>query len=321
MGQCIDGVWKAGWYEPNAKGAFERPRTQFRRWVTADGRRDGFAAEPGRYHLYASYACPWAQRTLITRSLRGLEDVIGLTIVDPKMGDEGWSFGGGGETDPLFGSCYLRDIYLRTNPRYSGRVTVPVLWDRKTGTIVNNESREIMRMLDTGFDGLAKNPEPLLPSALTDDVDAWLDRLYPKYNDGVYRTGFARSQAAYEHACRAVFEQLDRCEQVLSDRRFLCGATLTEADIAMFTTSFRFDTVYYSHFKCNLHRLADYPNVWGFVRDVYQMPAVKRTCRLDHIKTHYFWSQTTVNPSRIIPLGPPIDFDSPHHRNRMHQSA
>jgi putative glutathione S-transferase len=316
MGQLVDGTWRKGWYEPTARGAFERPAARFRRWVTEDGRRDGFAAEPGRYRLYASYACPWAHRALVTLAARGLEEAVGVTILDPKMSDEGWRFGGDGDDDPLCGATYLRDVYLRSDPHYSGRVTVPVLWDKKTNQIVNNESREIMRMLDTAFGAFAKGPS-LLPPGLTRRVDRMLDRLYGPYNDGVYRAGFATAQAPYEAACRGVFETLERCETILAEQQFLCGDLFTEADIAMFTTSLRFDLVYYSHFKCNLHPLTHYPNVWGFVRDVYQMPRVKPTCRLDHIKTHYYWSQTTVNPSRVVPLGPTIDFDEPHRRDRF----
>jgi putative glutathione S-transferase len=313
MGQLVAGQWKVGWYAPNARGAFERPKTHFRSWV---GSGD-LTVEPGRYHLYVSYACPWAQRTLITRSLRGLSDAIGVTVVDPKMSDDGWSFGGGGEHDPLSEAKYLRDIYLRAASRYTGRVSVPVLWDKKTNTIVNNESRDVMRMLDTVFDPLARNPMSLAPPELRGEVDATLDAIYEPYNNGVYRAGFAMSQRSYEEACRDVFDTLDRYEKVLARQRFLCGDVLTEADVAFFTTSLRFDLVYYSHFKCNLHRLQDYPNVWGFVRDLYQMPAVKETCRLDHIKVHYYWSQTTVNPSRIVPLGPTIDYDAPHDRARF----
>jgi putative glutathione S-transferase len=320
MGQLVEGVWEAGWYDPDEKGAFKRPNARFRSWIgprpgDAASERDGdFVAEPGRYHIYASYACPWAQRTLITRAVRGLEDVVGVTIVDPKMSDDGWSFGGAGEPDPLFGARYLRDIYLRTSPTYTGRVTVPVLWDKKTGTIVNNESRDVMRILDTSFDALARNKVSLAPPELRRKIDETLDAIYMPYNNGVYRAGFAAEQQAYDEACRDVFATLARCEEVLSRQRFLCGDVFTEADVAMFTTSLRFDLVYYAHFKCNLRRLQDFSNVWGFVRDVYQMPAIKPTCRFDHIKTHYYWSQTTVNPSRIVPLGPTIDYDAPSGR-------
>ncbi|HVH45480.1 MAG TPA: glutathione S-transferase family protein [Labilithrix sp.] len=313
MGQLVDGVWRTGWYDPDDRGAFNRPKAQFRGAIG----KDDFAPEPGRYHLYASYACPWAHRVLITRVVRGLEGVIGLTIVDPKMGDEGWSFGGEGERDPLFDAKLLQDIYLRAAPRYTGRVTVPVLWDKKKNTIVSNESRDVMRMIDTAFDGLAKPGSSLVPSALRPKIDATLDDIYEPYNNGVYRAGFATKQQAYEGACRDVFATLDRYEEILGRQRFLCGDVFTEADVAMFTTSLRFDLVYYSHFKCNVRRLQDYPNIWGFLRDVYQMPAVKQTCRLDHIKVHYYWSQTTVNPHRIVPLGPTLDLDAPHDRARL----
>ena len=310
MGQLVDGQWKAGWYDPDERGAFNRPKTQFRSWV---GAGDGFEVEGGRYHLYASYACPWAHRALITRAVRGLEDAIDVTIVDPKMSDDGWSFGGAGERDPLFGARFLRDVYLRAAPRYTGRVTVPVLWDKKKGTIVNNESREVVRMLNTAFDPLAKETS-LAPAELRTKIDEVLDEIYEPYNNGVYRAGFATKQDAYDEACRDIFATLDRFEKVLERQRFLCGDVFTEADVAFFTTSLRFDLVYYSHFKCNLRRLQDYPNIWGFVRDVYQMPAVKKTCDLEHIKVHYYWSQTTVNPSRIVPLGPTLDLEAKHDR-------
>ncbi|MDF2697077.1 MAG: Glutathione S-transferase, omega, partial [Labilithrix sp.] len=216
-----------------------------------------------------------------------------------------------------FDTRFLRDLYRRAASHYTGRVTVPVLWDKKTNTIVNNESRELMRMLDTVFDGIAQNPTSLAPPELRSKIDETLDAIYEPYNNGVYRAGFATEQGAYEEACRDVFATLDRYEEILGRQRYLCGNVLTEADVAFFTTSIRFDVVYYSHFKCNVRRLADYPNVWGFVRDLYQMPAVKRTCRLDHIKVHYYWSQTTVNPYRIVPLGPTIDYDAPHDRARF----
>jgi len=309
MGQLVDGVWKVGALGAGTRGAFERPKTTFRSTEVV--------AEPGRYHLYAAYACPWAQRTLILRALRGLDEAIGVTIVDWRMGDDGWAFGGDGEPDPLFGAQFLRDVYVRADARFSGRVTVPVLWDTKAGTIVNNESREIMRVLDTGFDSIAKSPISLAPPSLVAEIDATLDAIYEPYNNGVYRAGFATTQDAYEKACREVFATLDRVEELLSRQRYLCGPALTEADVAFFTTSLRFDLVYYSHFKCNVRRLADYPNVWGLVRELYQMPAIRETCRLDHIKQHYYWSQNNVNPHRLIPLGPTIDYDAPHDRQRF----
>jgi putative glutathione S-transferase len=315
MGELVDGVWKSGWYDPDTHGAFQRPRTRFRGHVSSDGSTE-FRAEPGRYHLYVSYACPWAHRTLITRALRGLEEAISVTVVDPKMSDDGWSFDAR-EPDPLLGATFLRELYLRAQPRYSGRVTVPVLWDKRTSTIVNNESRELMRILDTEFEGCAQNHSSLAPPELRAKVDETLDAIYPVINDGVYRAGFAGTQSAYEHACRALFTALDHWEGVLGTQRYLCGSVLTEADIAMFTTLLRFDVVYYAHFKCNVRRIQDYPNLWGYLRDIYQMPDVKKTCRLDQIKVHYYWSQTTVNPTRVVPLGPTIDLEGAHGRARF----
>lgn len=314
MGQLVEGIWRSGWYEPDAKGAFERPKTRFRGKVER--------GEADRYHLYVSYACPWAHRALITRALRGLERVVSVTVVDPHMGDEGWVFSPE-DPDPILDppATHLAHVYLTADPRYTGRVTVPVLWDKRTGTIVNNESREVMRILDTAFDHLAGETRSLAPPAIRDDVDEVLDAIYEPINNGVYKAGFATEQGAYEEAVEALFDALDHWERVLGRRRFTCGATLTEADVALFTTLLRFDLVYYAHFKCNVRRLQDYPNLWGFTRDVYQIPAVHRTCRLDHIKTHYYWSQTTVNPHRIVPVGPTLDLDSPHDRVRLARAA
>lgn len=305
MGQLVDGVWKTGWYEPDDKGAFQRPKTRFRNQPAV--------IEPGRYHLYVSYACPWAHRTLITRALRGLGGAITVTAVDPKMGDDGWQFRSD-EPDPIGGARFLRDVYVRADAHYTGRVTVPVLWDRVTHTIVNNESREIMRMLDVELDALATRGPSLAPPALRAQIDEVLDAIYEPINNGVYRAGFATTQAAYEDACRELFAALDRWEAVLQGQRFLCGDAMTEADVALFTTLLRFDLVYYAHFKCNLRRVRDYPALWGFVRDVYQTPGVRETCDLDAIKTHYYWSQTTINPTRVVPLGPTLDLDAPHGR-------
>jgi putative glutathione S-transferase len=315
MGRLVSGVWQAGWQAPNDKGTFERAKTQFRSWIKKDGSTP-FSPEAGRYHLYVSYACPWAHRTMITRALRGLEDTIAVTAVDPHMGDDGWPFSDA-SPDPLFHARFLRDIYLRADAGYSGNVTVPVLWDTKTSTIVNNESREVMRMLDTEFDALAKNPKSLAPAPLRAAIDQKLDEIYSPINNGVYRAGFATSQKAYEEACQKLFAALSEQERVLSTQRFLCGSELTEADIALFTTLLRFDLVYYAHFKCNLHRIQDLPNLWGFLRDIYQRPAVRGVCQLDQIKTHYYWSQENVNPRRLVPLGPNIDFDLPHDRGRF----
>jgi putative glutathione S-transferase len=296
MGQLVDGIWRTGWYEPDAKGAFERPAARFRdRDVLADA---------GRYHLYVSYACPWAHRTLITRALRGLEDEISVTVVDPKMPDEGWRFGD--DIDPVNGAKLLQDIYLRANPKYTGRVTVPVLWDKRAATIVNNESREVMRMLDTS--PLATG-ETLAPDDLVPEIDRVLDAIYAPINNGVYRCGFAGMQGAYDNAVRTLFDALYEWERVLANQPFLCGARMTEADIALFTTLLRFDLVYYAHFKTNERRLRDLPNLWRFTRRMYQHPAIKPTCRLDHIKVHYYWSQPTVNPTRIVPIGPDLQPD------------
>ena len=315
MGRLIDGKWHPGWYDPDAKGRFVRPKTRFRERVRADG-SGPFPAASGRYHLYVSYACPWAHRALVTRALRGLEETISVTVVDPHMGDDGWQFSVE-DPDPFVHAQFLREIYLRADPHYTGRVSVPVLWDKTTSTIVNNESREVMRILDVEFDAFARVATSLAPRELRTRIDETLDAIYAPINDGVYRAGFATTQSAYEKACRDLFAALDRWEAVLARQRFVCGDVLTEADVALFTTLLRFDIVYYAHFKCNLRRLQDYPALWGFVRDVYRIPAVRGTCRLDHIKTHYYWSQTTVNPHRIVPLGPTLDLEAPHDRARL----
>jgi len=313
MGEMIDGVWRTGWYDPDARGAFQRPATKFRARL---GGENGFPVETGRYHLYVSYACPWAHRLLITRAVRGLEGAVGVTAVDPRMGEDGWSFSAA-EPDPLHGAPLLQDVYRRADPKYTGRVTVPVLWDKVKGTIVNNESRELMRMFDLDMSALATSKTTLAPASLLPAIDETLDAIYRPVNNGVYRAGFATSQEAYDEAVRELFAALDHWDGVLGRQRYLCGDTFTEADVAMFTTLVRFDVVYYAHFKCNVRRIADYANLSGYVRDIYQMPAVKKTCRLDQIKVHYYWSQTTVNPHRIVPLGPTFDLDAPHDRARL----
>lgn len=319
MGQLVDGEWKTDWYAADAEGRFNRPKTRFRGRVSADG-STGFAAQGGRYHLYVSLACPWAHRTLILRRLKRLESTIGVSITDPHMGDEGWVFGDfpGALPDVVNGAHFLREIYLLADRRYSGRVTTPVLWDRETRTIVNNESRQIMRMLDTEFDAVGDASVTLLPAALAERIDELLDELYEPLNNGVYRAGFAVSQAAYESACRDVFAALDHWDEVLASRRYLCGDVLTEADVALYTTLVRFDLVYHQHFKCNLRRIVDYENLWGYLRELYQMPAFGGTTSFEHIKVHYYWSQQTVNPHRVVPLGPPLaDFNAPHGRDRL----
>ena len=315
MGRLVDGKWESGWQKPNAKGTFERTTTQFRSKISAE-KGGEFPAEAGRYHLYVSHACPWAHRTILTRALRGLEDAVTMTVVDPHMGEDGWPFADS-DPDPVFGAKYLREIYLRANPRYTGSVTVPVLWGTKNATIVNNESREVMRMLDVEMNAFAKNSVTLAPPDLRAKIDEVLDAIYAPINNGVYRAGFAATQEAYEDACRTLFAELGKWEKILSGQRFTCGNVFTEADIALFTTLIRFDVVYYAHFKCNVHRIQDLPSLWGFLRDVYQRPDVKRNVRFDHIKTHYYWSQENVNPRRLVPLGPTIDFDAPHDRTRF----
>jgi putative glutathione S-transferase len=300
MGQLVDGVWQSGWYEPDAGGAFHRPATRFRNRPSQ--------ITPGRYHLYAAWACPWAHRILITRSLRGLSDAVSVTIVDPHMGDDGWQFRAD-DPDPIGDAALLREVYVRADPEYTGRVTVPVLWDRETSRIVNNESRDVMRIFDVDFAALARDPlEPsLAPPELVDQIDAVLDAIYAPINNGVYRAGFATSQNAYASAARELFSALAHWDAVLANQPFLCGTRMTEADIALFTTLLRFDLVYYAHFKCNVKRLRDHANLWRFTRRMYQHPGIRPTCRLDDIKTHYYWSQPTVNPTRIVPLGPALE--------------
>lgn len=299
MGQLVDGTWQRGDL-PTARGTFERAPTRFR--------DQALVAEPGRYHLYASYACPWAHRVLITRALRGLTGAIGVTIVDPRMGEDGWPLRAE-DADPVGGAAFLYQVYLRADPRHTGRVTVPVLWDRVAGTIANNESRELMRLLDRDLAPLAVDAaiDTLFPPALAPTIDATLDAIYQPINNGVYRAGFATNQAVYEAAVREVFEALARWDAVLGRQRYTCGDVLTAADIALFTTLLRFDPVYHGHFKCNLRRLRDHAHLWRFTRELWHHPAIAPTCHLDHIKTHYYWSHTQINPTRVIPLGPIID--------------
>jgi putative glutathione S-transferase len=300
MGHLVDGIWNTGWYEPDAQGAFRRPATRFRERPT------GVAA--GRYHLYAAWACPWAHRTLITRSLRGLTDAVGVTVVGPLMGDDGWPLRAE-DPDPIGGAKHLREVYLRADPGYTGRVTVPALWDRETNTILNNESREVMRIFDIDLAPLARDPlEPsLAPPELAGEIERVLDAIYEPINNGVYRAGFAATQSAYDLAVGELFAALAHWDAVLGDRPYLCGARMTEADVALFTTLLRFDVVYYSHFKCNVRRLRDHANLWRFTRRMYQHPGIRPTCHLDDIKTHYYWSQPSVNPTRIVPLGPALE--------------
>jgi putative glutathione S-transferase len=317
LGILKDGKWISQRKQEDSEGKFVRPSTTFRNKITADG-SSGFKAEPGRYHLYISWACPWACRTAIIRSLKGLEDVIGLSVVAAEIHENSWEFSDepGSIPDTVNGTNYLWQIYLKADSNYSGRVTVPVLWDIQTGTIVNNESREIIRMLDTEFNAFAKRDINFYPEALQKVIDETIDAIYQPINNGVYRAGFATSQSAYDEAVTELFTELDHWEKVLGEQRYLCGDQITEADWCMFTTLFRFDAVYYVHFKCNLQRIVDYPNLWNYLKDLYQQPGVRETCNLDHIKRHYYISHPNVNPTGIVPKGPRIDFDAPHNRDR-----
>ncbi|MBW4579662.1 MAG: glutathione S-transferase family protein [Tildeniella nuda ZEHNDER 1965/U140] len=317
-GLMIQGKWTTERKDQDQSGKFKERTTTFRDRVTADG-SSGFKAETGRYHLYVSLGCPWAHRALIMRELKGLQDVISVSIADPILGDKGWSFSEAPSAmlDSVNHVQYLQEIYAKANPKFTGRVTVPVLWDRQTQTIVNNESREIIRMFDVEFAELATQKIDLYPHNLRQKIDQTIDAIYMPINAGVYRAGFATSQAAYEEAVTELFEHLDRWEIVLNKQRYLCGKQLTEVDICLFTTLYRFDSVYYGHFKCNLRRIIDYPNLWNYVKDLYQRPEFKATCNLDHIKRGYYMSMTEINPNRIVPKGPILDFDERHDRDRF----
>ena len=322
MGILIEGVWHDIWYDTSAtKGQFERSKAQFRNFVTADGSpgptgQGGFKAEAGRYHLYVSLACPWAHRTLIFRALKGLTDLITVSIVHPFMGENGWEFrdSDGATLDHLFGSQFLWQVYTKADAKYSGRVTVPVLWDKIQGTIVSNESSEIIRMLNSAFNPLTGNMRDFYPEALRPEIDALNANIYDNVNNGVYKCGFATTQQAYEENFHPLFATLDDLEKRLADRRYLTGSSLTEADWRLFTTLLRFDAVYVGHFKCNLRRIADYPNLWGYLRDLYQVQGIAETVSMVHIKRHYYESHKTINPTGVVPVGPWLDFDAPHSR-------
>ncbi|MCJ2036968.1 glutathione S-transferase family protein [Methylobacterium sp. J-068] len=319
MGLLVDGVWQDTWYDTKASGGrFKRTDAKFRNWVTADGApgptgEGGFPAEAGRYHLYVSLACPWAHRTLIVRALKGLEEAISVSVVDPHMGAEGWVFGDspGATPDPVNGAARLYEVYLKNDPAFTGRVTVPVLWDKRRAAIVSNESAEIIRMLNGAFG--AAGPD-LYPADLAEAIDAVNARVYDAVNNGVYKAGFATEQGAYEEAVTALFAELDALEARLDRSRYLCGDRLTEADIRLFTTLVRFDPVYVGHFKCNRQRIADYPNLSHYLRDLYALPGVAATVNLTHIKRHYYESHPTINPTGIVPLGPDLDLDAPNDR-------
>lgn len=319
MGLLVEGEWKTERQWADEDGRFKRGTTSFRDRVTADG-SSGFEAEAGRYHLYVAWACPWAHRTAIVRKLKGLEGAIGISAVDHFMGEDGWFFSDepGTIPDTVNGAKYLRDVYTEADPGYTGRVTTPVLWDKQTGTIVNNESREIIRMLDHEFGAVAENAGlDLCPEPLREEIDETITAIYEPVNNGVYKSGFATSQNAYEEAVTTLFDALDHWEEVLGSRRYLCGDRLTEADVCLFPTLVRFDPVYVGHFKCNLRRLVDYPNLWGYTRDVYRYPGVAETVNFDHIKRHYYESHESINPTRIVPVGPILDFDEPHGRESL----
>jgi putative glutathione S-transferase len=317
MGMMVDGEWKTEGDIPRENGRFRRSTTSFRGWISSDASSE-FPARAGRYHLYVAWACPWAHRTAILRKLKGLESAVGLSAVGSFMGDDGWAFyeEPGVVPDTVNGARFLREVYAKADPGYTGRVTTPVLWDKEGGTIVNNESREIIRMLDTEFEGVAAGPD-FLPENLRTEIDATIDAIYEPINNGVYRSGFATTQEAYEEAVTELFGALDHWEQVLSTRRYLCGDRITEADWCMFPTLVRFDAVYHGHFKCNLRRIVDYPNLWGYVRDLYQQPGVAGTVSMEHIKKHYYRSHQSINPTRIVPKGPILDLDEPHDRGRL----
>ena len=317
MGRMIDGDWYAdGDNRAKADGRFVRTTSSFRDAVSADG-SSGFKAEPGRYHLYVSHACPWAHRTVIFRALRRLEDAISLSVVDPLTGEDGWHFSGspGCIPDTVNGSRFLWEVYKLARDDYSGRVSVPVLWDKREKTIVNNESAEIIRMLNSAFDTWADGEPDFYPAALRREIDAVNEPIYEHVNNGVYKTGFATSQAAYEEAFDALFATLDELEARLASQRYLAGAGITEADWRLFPTLVRFDAVYVGHFKCNLRRIEDYPNLSNYLRDLYQQPGVAGTVNMEHIKAHYYASHVGVNPTRIVPKGPVLDFTRPHDRD------
>ena len=325
MGLLVEGQWQDKWYDTKSTGgSFERKESSFRNWVTADGSAGpsgigGFKAEPNRYHLYVSLACPWAHRTIIYRKLKGLEDIIMMSVVNAFMGDEGWTFepGEGVIADAIFNATHLYHIYTAAQADYTGRVTVPVLWDKKSNTIVSNESSEIIRMFNSAFDEVGAVAGDFLPIELLPEIDALNAFIYPAINNGVYRAGFATTQDAYNQAVNEVFEALDTLEMRLENNRYLTGNTITEADWRLFTTLVRFDAVYVGHFKCNLHRIVDYPNLWGYLRDLYQTPGIADTVAIDYIKRHYYTSHESVNPTRIIPIGPDVNFNTPHNRERL----
>ena len=324
MGLLVEGRWHDQWYESSKDGAFQREQAQRRNWLTADGTPGptgvgGFAAEAGRYHLYVSLACPWAHRTLILRKLKGLESLIDVSVVSWLMLENGWTFDKhfGSTGDKLDHFNFMHQRYTADTADYTGRVTVPVLWDKQQNRIVNNESAEIIRMFNGTFDDLTGNDLDFYPAPLRSEIDALNERIYPAVNNGVYRAGFATSQTAYEEAFDGLFAELDRLEQLLDANRYLVGEYLTEADIRLFTTLIRFDAVYHGHFKCNLRRIADYPNLSNWLREIYQWPGIAETVDFQHIKNHYYGSHKTINPTGVVPKGPEQDFTVAHDRARL----
>ncbi|MFZ5964090.1 glutathione S-transferase family protein [Thalassococcus sp. BH17M4-6] len=326
MGLLVDGEWHDKGYDTESNGGkFERGTSDFRNWITADGSagpsgEGGFKAESGRYHLYVSYACPWAHRALVFRALKGLEDHIDVSVVHPDMLSDGWTFDqefDGATGDKLYGLPFARDIYLKADPKVSGRVTVPILWDKERETIVSNESSEVIRMFNSAFDNITGNTDDYWPEALRDAIEPVNARIYDTVNNGVYKSGFATSQSAYDEAVEPLFETLDWLEDRLGSSRYLMGDRITEADWRLFTTLIRFDKVYHGHFKCNRRRIVDYPNLWAYTRELYQWPGVKETVHFDHIMRHYHYSHADINPHRIIPVGPDLDLEAPHGRDGL----
>ena len=317
MGLLVDGQWVDQWYDTKKTGGrFVRTQTQFRNWITADGSagptgQAGYKAEADRYHLYVSLACPWASRTLMIRTLKGLEDMISISVVHPLMLEHGWTFeeGEGVIGDPIFQARYLHEVYTAVKPDYTGRVTVPVLFDKKTKTIVNNESSEIIRMLNTAFDDLGAKPGNYVPDQWLEEIDTVNDFVYHRINNGVYKAGFATKQEVYEEEVTSLFAALDQMEERLAGQDYLVGNRLTEADIRLFTTLVRFDSVYFGHFKCNLKPLTAYPKLWAYTKRIYQLPGIAQTVNFDHIKRHYYGSHKTINPTGVIPMGPTLDWD------------
>ncbi|WP_025899121.1 glutathione S-transferase family protein [Sneathiella glossodoripedis] len=329
MGQLVNGQWQTDeLLQKTSDGKFVRKASHFRNWITPDGSAgptgtDGFKAESGRYHLYISHACPWAHRTAIFRKLKGLEDIISISSTHWLMGDMGWTFKGDEDSvqDPINGADYLHQIYQLADPDYTGRATVPILWDKQRETIVSNESAEIIRMFNSAFDQLGAAQGDYYPVELRQEIDQINERVYVSLNNGVYKSGFAQSQEAYEEAVFPLFETLEWLENRLSENRYLVGSVLTEADWRLFTTLIRFDPVYYGHFKCNLKRIVDYPNLYNYLRELHQMDGVRETVNMQHIKRHYYGSHDSINPTRIVPVGPLQDLDAPHDRDRFEKVA